>query len=253
MERSRLRRPTLLVCALLLTQVVFLSPVDAGNRLSLHWAREDANAPLTVRVGNNRLGRKWGESLARAAADWSRSSVLDVRVVPGRSDPATCRMTEEQVEVCAQDYGKTAWIGITRYWILGDAEDGHILAASIKVNNYYHRTPAHHPRLVSDEARRATMCHELGHALGLAHQRGRSCLHPNAKRIVDHPNRHDFEEVKQIYRHADNPPPHQVVGVAEGGRALPDPPPPRSEPEDGNVFVQDLGDGTKVVTVIDWI
>lgn len=251
MKCSRLRRLALLACTLVLARGGFPPPVDAGHQLSGHWVREDST--LTVRVGNNRLGRKWGDVLARAAADWSRSPVLDVQVVPGQSDPFACRMTNGLVEICAQNYGETAWIGITRYRIRGDVEDGHMLAASIKVNDYHHRNPAHNPQLANDEARQATMCHELGHALGLAHQRGHSCLYPDTTRIAVHPNRHDFEAIRQIYRHVDAAPPVDAVRAAESGGLFPEPPLPQMEPVNGDVFVQSAGDSSQVVTVIDWV
>jgi predicted Zn-dependent protease len=154
-----------------------------------HWKR--SHNPFTVTVLSSATNT-WATPLARAAAEWSKSSKLNIRIVQGNKSSATrqaCVETRGEVHFCNGNYGNTGWSGLTEATLSGQ----HIVRIRIRVNDA--NTPAHFRRLIS--------CHELGHSLGLAHNtRPTSCMRPGAG-STPHPDATDFAELNAIYRHLD--------------------------------------------------
>lgn len=60
--------------------------------------------------------------------------------------------------VCNANFGATGWVGINENQIIG----GRIVSSVAKMNEYYLRNGGY-------DHRRFTMCHEIGHGLGLPH------------------------------------------------------------------------------------
>jgi hypothetical protein len=102
------------------------------------------------------------------------------------------------VEVCNHRYGKTDWVGLTRIWI---TSDNHITQATSKLNDTYLNNPRRFPQYSNPVWRQGTLCHELGHTLGLAHQDEGSCMdnvsNPSSEDM--RPNAHDHEQLEAIY------------------------------------------------------
>jgi hypothetical protein len=203
---------------------VFSSIASANHSWNgYHWSRTDN--PLALNVGDN-LSGLWvrpfsyedpndnpaydltnADYLDTALSDWDQrdtSPVVRLTEVPGGTEPKKCRPTSGQVEVCNHGYGKTGWVGLTRIW---STSDGHITQATSKLNDTYLNNPRRFPQYSNPVWRQGTLCHELGHTLGLAHQDENSCMdnvsNPSSEDM--RPNAHDYEQLGAIYgSHTDN-------------------------------------------------
>lgn len=120
------------------------------------WARTGA---LTIQLGNN-LTSEWSERLTPTAAQWSVANNIDFVVTAGRSN-STCNAVYGGVQVCNANYGANGWLGYTNVWLSG----GFIVQAVVKLNEYYFA----HKKYNTEAWRQMTICHELGHTLGLNH------------------------------------------------------------------------------------
>jgi hypothetical protein len=118
--------------------------------------------------------RKWNESTAVVAAyRWYTSG---------------CPVANRCVHVYGGNYGRTGWAARTNLRFYGSS----IVAATILLNDYY---------ASGSTDRRATSCHEAGHALGLDHNAYRtSCLFWQADgQVTPYPGRGDWSMLHQIY------------------------------------------------------
>lgn len=236
-----------------------------------HWER--ASNPVTINHGDNVDPAKWGDRLAEAASDWDQSSVLATPVVAGNTKPRNCRPTSGMVEVCSDSYGNTGWLGVAQIWVSGD----HITQGTAKVNDYYHDREPYN----SYSWKQVVMCQEIGHTYGLGHQNEdfntdltTSCMEYTSEPAGNEsPDQHDYQMLEDIYAHLDGdggggggggddcwPP-----GKCKNGQGAPpafDMPLPSidqwgqhvyTSPSGGHsVFVQDFGNGYKVITHVTW-
>jgi hypothetical protein len=97
---------------------------------------------------------------------------------PANPQIGTCRAGYPCVKVYISDFGATSWAGLewdgngAKY--CRSAHYNHICnypraASSIKINTHY---------LYNGTVARSTFCHELGHAWGLSHEDGPTCMQP---------------------------------------------------------------------------
>jgi hypothetical protein len=106
------------------------------------------------------------------------------------------------VQVCDWWYGtQTGWLGLARLYFNNRGD--HIDAATVQLNNsflYAPRSPYN-----SDAARRHTLCHELGHTLGLDHPETTSCMNNSQRAVFTYvtPINDDFRQLRRIYEHQD--------------------------------------------------
>ena len=192
-----------------------LTPVLASHSWgNYHWART-AN-PLTLKI-NEALTSNWEPYLRTAMNDWGTSSVLNFSPTTPVSSSASakrCNPIAGQVLVCNAAYGQRGWLGIASIWANGD----HITQGTTKLNDTYfnmsqYNTPAW---------RQFVTCQEIGHDFGLDHQ-DENFDNVNLGTCMDysrnpaggvyngfdyglsneHPNRHDYDELKIIYKHND--------------------------------------------------
>ena len=272
MSRLQLLGVALIMSALaaLLALVAFSPPAQANHSWNgYHWAR--TSNPFTLKLGDN-VSSTWDSYLGTTSADWTKSTVLNTKVVPGQKNRATCRPTSGRVEVCNYTYGANGWLGLAQVWISGK----HIVQGTTKVNDtYFNRA-----RYNTPSWRNLVMCQEVGHTLGLDHQDeindnpnlgscmdytndpnggtgGASATDPNN----EHPNQHDYDQLVAIYAHPDNTttvgntnaasnmPPAARKGDfnsrAEWGRQIHESPNGQLE-----LYERDFGGGKKIYTFV---
>lgn len=222
-----------------------------------HWAR--TSNPFTLRIGDN-VSSAWDPYLNGAIADWTASSVLNLTKVTGGTTPRSCRPTAGRIEVCNATYGNTGWLGIAQIWASGS----HITQGTAKMNDTYFNTA----RYNTPAWRRLVMCQEVAHDFGLAHQDENfsnpnlgSCMDytndPDGPPSNEHPNTHDFDQLRTIYAHLDSTStvgamPAEIADAdfssqAEWGQAI-----AASRSGKPLLFERDLGKGNKVFTFVFW-
>jgi hypothetical protein len=116
---------------------------------------------LTLRIVDNlSADSDWHAYLSRYVAEWDDgvpdAVSLDL-LVDVEYDPM-CRGIVRTMMVCNGNYGPTEWNGINQ--IL--TKDGYILSSIARMNDYYLNG-------TNNATKGYTMCHELGHGLGLGH------------------------------------------------------------------------------------
>ena len=120
----------------------------------------------------------------------------------------------------------------------------------MQLNNSFLYAP--HSPYNKDAARRHTLCHELGHTLGLDHPDTTSCMN-NSQHAVFHyvtPINDDFRDLRRIYAHPDAT--RTVAQAAEGDLSLFAPATAPELASDEEVMVLPLDAGTTVLTFILW-
>jgi hypothetical protein len=234
-----------------------------------HWAR--SSNPLKLDVGDN-VSSKWTEYLNGAISDWSQSTVIDLTKVAGAGNPKRCGAVSGRIEACSERYGNTGWLGIAQIWASGD----HITQATTKVNDFYFDTSTYN----TPAWRRLVMCQEIAHDFGLDHQDEEfnnanlgSCMDytndpdggPGGASETDlsneHPNSHDYAQLESMYGgHTDG----GSGGGGGGGSGCPgnskkcqgglDKAPPFSQASraNGDLYVDDLGNGVRRITHVFW-
>lgn len=226
-----------------------------------HWAR--TTNPFTLVLGDN-LTPMWDSYLTQTSADWSISSVLDTVIAPGntngtkgRNTPKSCTPTTGRGEVCNAKYGSNGWLGIASIWASGN----HITAGTVKLNDSYFGMPTYN----TPAWKNLVSCQEVGHIFGLAHQ-DETFSNPNLNTCMDytnspesnqHPNQHDYDMLEQIYAHLDTT---TTIGASVKSALKQDSNDPkawgkevyRSEEGGTSIFVDDLGNGNRVLRHVYW-
>jgi len=180
------------------------------------------------------------------------------------SSARRCTPTSGQVEVCNTTYGNNGWLGIASIWASGN----HITQASVKLNDTYFNTATYN----TTAWRNLVMCQEVGHVFGLAHQ-DEAFNNPNLGTCMDytnspnsnqHPNAHDYDQLETIYAHLDS-----TTTIANSTASAAHPPAMQNmdftEPGtwgklvatnnngNGEFYVQDFGNGHRVITHVFWV
>jgi hypothetical protein len=169
---------------------------DGGARswMSYHWPRRAT--PIAIRVGDSLTTDPWRETLTRVLPGWTASTIVRAQRIAGEvTDPKDCTPGPGRVEVCNAEYGLNGWLGLATIWVSGDE----IQNATVRLNDSYFATSDYDDRY----ARQHVLCQELGHTLGLDHQRTEvSCMNDieglKDVRYVG-PGRDDFTLLARIY------------------------------------------------------
>ena len=245
----RFGRPFVLtLLAFVLVVVPVAMSVVGTSAASYHWARTKSH--FTLKVGDNVSGN-WDTLLSRTLGDWNKNDTVKLDRASGQTNPQQCRPTRGRVEVCNWPYGtQTGWLGLTMLYL----DHGHIEAATVQMNDSF--LNARNSHYNSDAARRHTLCHELGHTIGLGHPNTRSCMNNSQHAVFNYvtPIRRDFRELKRIYDHQDRETTVSSASVTSEdfvtATSLP------AEPSDPDatetVTVQSLDDEREVVIFILW-
>ncbi len=245
------------VCTLMWAAAIALLPAvtsttaSADHRLGFHWGRK-AN-PFTIVVAKS-VRPVWNCYIDVAVEEWSRSDRLDIRLRQGSFNPLACNPSAGRIRICSAKYGDNGWLGLTQLWI----SDGHTIQATSKLNDTYFVRE----RFNTKRWRQLSVCHEIGHTFGLAHQdentRNRnidSCLDlTNKPRTNQLPNLHDFDVLSAIYRHTDDKTTVKEVegketpeATSDWGKAI-----HLDEQGKGRIFVRTLGQDKELVTIVTW-
>jgi hypothetical protein len=241
---------SLIVASMLLTDLgvgMWLAPrAMAQTAAPYHWARKDSH--FRLRIGDNVAG-DWNAYLREALSEWNQNETVALVEVDGSTNPQDCPPVAGRVEVCDWWYGtQTGWLGLTRVYF--NASGDHIDAATIQLNNSFLYAP--NSPYNNDAARRHTLCHELGHTLGLDHPETTSCMNNSQYAVFNYvtPLNEDFRDLRRIYEHRDAT--RTIAQAAEDDLSLFA---PASSPELDSledVMVLPLDEGTAVLTFITW-
>lgn len=190
------------LAALALTMVIgSLAPVLATNTPNgYHWARR--NVPFTLRFGDNVDGG-WDDRLRRSISEWNANDTIILKEVAGSANPQSCAKSTGMVEVCNWKYGtQEGWLGLTRLFFNSGGD--HVEAATVQMNDSFFEQP--NGQYNSEAAKRHTICHELGHALGLDHANTNSCMNESQEAVFNNvkPINKDFQQLARIYDHRDS-------------------------------------------------
>jgi hypothetical protein len=241
---------SLVVASVLLTDLglgVWLAPkVMAQTAAPYHWARRQSH--FRLRVGNNVAG-DWNRYLRGTLSEWNQNETVTLIEVDGSTNPQYCEPISGRVEVCDWWYGtQTGWLGLTRIYF--NASGDHIDAATVQLNNsflYASNSPYN-----SDAARRHTLCHELGHTLGLDHPETTSCMNNSQHAVFNYvaPINDDFRNLRRIYEHQDAT--RTVTRAAEADLSLFAPATAPEVDSEEDVMALPLDEETTVLTFILW-
>jgi len=160
-----------------------------------HWPQDGNGLKATI---INALSDEWQTTFALAVADWNNGEpdAVDIFEEKGTYSP-NCEAPDGKIIVCNGDYGDSKWRGINEAMI---DYRGEIVSTSARMNEYY---LSH----MDSGAWQYTMCHELGHTLGLGHtdedfdneDLGNCMDYTNNLGVNKHPDTMNYETLLLLY------------------------------------------------------
>lgn len=170
--------------------------VDMSTYKFDRWETKKQGKGLELYI-ENALDESWSPYLEEYEAlfDQAEPDALSLKIWKVQAD-SECSPSFGRLKVCNGNYGKTNWEGIN----LSLVHEGYIKWSTSKMNDYF---------LVneSEEKKKYTMCHELGHGFGLSHSdedyhnRNRGDCMDYTNRVEGNllPGRYNHEILSRIY------------------------------------------------------
>lgn len=200
MRRSRV----VLAACLLLAATAVGTPGRAHHSwANYHWTRtaNPAVLPYKANVGVN--ADVWTTLVPKVFNEWG--NVYQYK--PGTFDVFNFKAvtTGNKITVNIADYGANGWFGSSTIKV--SAITGHIVSGTVNINEFYFVGVNNTAR-----ARGHVLCQEIGHVLGLEHNRlpqifGTSCMNDSSATLNSPqyrtPNYHDAEQLNSLYSHLD--------------------------------------------------
>jgi hypothetical protein len=194
----------IVACAAVLLLVplatVFTPTVASQSPDTFHWARTQSQ--FTVQTGAN-LSGGWNDLFRQAVNNWNKNDTVTMNAVSGSSNPQSCSPSGGRIEVCNWKYGtQEGWLGLTRLYF--DSGGTHVDGATVQMNDsFFDQSGGEYN---SESARLHTICHELGHAIGLDHVGTESCMNDSQYSVFNQvtPINKDFNQLAQVYEHTDS-------------------------------------------------
>jgi hypothetical protein len=159
--------------------ITALTLIGAHGWNSYHWRSDRLNPAVKDRTSDTLY------DVPAEVAEWS-----------GLETPIQPAMAGRKGNITIKESSNIFWLGMARIFI---DDEGHITRGEVQLNT----------RLLAGygpAAAEHVLCQELGHVLGLDHQRDASdsCMNDQLKLgDATSPNSHDVEELWAIYDHAD--------------------------------------------------
>mmetsp|Transcript_22432 Transcript_22432/g.33912 ORF Transcript_22432/g.33912 Transcript_22432/m.33912 type:complete len:253 (-) Transcript_22432:888-1646(-) len=128
-----------------------------GQNKPERWSRTGQNG-LNIII-YNALEKRWHPYFHEYVQQWDNGEPDSLRLKTIRvAVDSNCNARIGRIKVCNGNYGDTEWYGVNLLLM----RNGYIRASTAKMNDYYLQTE-------TKSRKRFTMCHEMGHAFGLAH------------------------------------------------------------------------------------
>ncbi len=218
----------------------------SGDFNGARWATDGRGLSLDV---GSELGNGWGRYLRRAASEWSQSKFVKLDV--GGSGGG-CQIERGRVEVCNGTYRNDKWLGLT----IADIDSNRRIYRAVVLMNDHYFDQRYYDR---SDAKRHTMCQELGHAMGLDHRYRKTCMNDREifGRAYDSPSKADYRRLADLYGGGPRAASLTVDDPAAGGAAAVETVDPAlvkaavaevdARGEEATTAVEDLGGGRKRV------
>jgi predicted Zn-dependent protease len=175
-------------------------PSEASGTNSYRWAVKQT--PFTVMAGANLTG-DWPDIMQTAVNQWDKNDTVTIKKVSGSTGAQNCSPTTGRIEICNWNYGtQEGWLGLTRLYF-NDRGD-RIEAATLQLNDSFFNQK--NGQYNDYNARLHTMCHEMGHTVGLDHVDTTSCMNDSQYAVFHYvkPISKDFRELARIYKNTDS-------------------------------------------------
>lgn len=202
MPTTHVQRLVIALCllAMLAVPLAGVAPSEASETSTYRWAVKQT--PFTVMAGAN-LSGEWSSIMRTAVKAWDKNETVYIKQVSGGTSAQTCNPTTGRIEICNWNYGtQVGWLGLTRLYF--DSRGNRIEAATLQLNDSFFNQK--NGQYNDYNARLHTMCHEMGHTIGLGHVNTTSCMNDSQYAVFNYvkPINKDFRELARIYKNTDS-------------------------------------------------